>query len=60
MKLKANRRALYKYTCGGCGKQRYSFVYERATDKKLCRKCIKDQPPTNMRPILPEYAHATD
>ena len=44
MTLKATRRALYRYVCAGCGKKRYSFKYDKASEEQRCRKCPLPNP----------------
>ena len=54
MTLKATRRALYRYVCRQCTKSRYSFVYDRAAQDQICRKCRREMPNPNQAPLFPE------
>lgn len=40
------RRSIYKYVCEVCGKQRASFIYERALGK-VCMACQNTEPDKN-------------
>lgn len=51
-KLKGKHwRRRYTYECSGCGKPRYSIIYERMKGG-LCRKCERDLPDPNQNNIF--------
>ena len=53
MTLKVPRRALYPFTCNGCGKRRYTRKYRRAL-VKLCNPCTVNAIPNNQPSLFPD------
>jgi len=53
MSLKVPRRALYLFTCEGCGFKRSSVKYRRASSKQ-CRNCRRRAVPENQPSLFPD------
>lgn len=56
IKKEIKRKTVYKFVCGGCGKKRTSYIYERA-EAKQCLSCEKLHKVSNQTPLFDNIAN---